>query len=182
VRQVLVGAVDEITETSHAILRRFGLYRSGITGGEGAAFFLLSLEASNGDLGRLEGLTTFYKPHNLIETAEHIQAFLTAHSLTVHDIDLVITGRNGNPVEDDIYDQLEFGIFSGIDAEPYKHLCGEYPTATAFALWYACSWLKKGSDAVVGAAVGGIGDPTRRVLIYNHYQNVHHSLFLIASC
>ncbi|MEJ0079480.1 MAG: beta-ketoacyl synthase chain length factor [Puia sp.] len=41
VSPVLVGAMDEITDDSHAILSRFGLYinDSGNIAGEGAAFF-----------------------------------------------------------------------------------------------------------------------------------------------
>src|SRR6202012_5911409 len=46
-RNVLVGGLDEITDASHAILSRFGLYKHGRINGEGAAFFLLSAASSD---------------------------------------------------------------------------------------------------------------------------------------
>src|SRR5436305_174656 len=60
---VLVGGVDEITDISHSILTRFGLYKrkpvsnlglfktssKGTIAGEGASFFLLTREASPGN-------------------------------------------------------------------------------------------------------------------------------------
>lgn len=73
---VLVGAIDEIIHTSHAILNRMGLYKQGpvsnlelyktnskgTIAGEGSAFFMLASEASATDYAKLEGLHTFYKP------------------------------------------------------------------------------------------------------------------------
>nr|MBP6286516.1 beta-ketoacyl synthase chain length factor [Ferruginibacter sp.] len=73
---VLVGAIDEIIDTSHTILSRFGLYKQGAVSnldiygsgskgtiaGEGASFFLLAAEPSATDYAKLEALHTFYKP------------------------------------------------------------------------------------------------------------------------
>ena len=67
---VLVGAIDEITDTSHAILKRFGfikmnpvsnlnLYETktrGTIAGEGPAFFLLTNAASDEDYAELRGM------------------------------------------------------------------------------------------------------------------------------
>jgi hypothetical protein len=63
----------------------------------------------------------------------------------------------------------------------YKHLSGEYPTAAAFALWIAANIIKTGK---VPAALDQKNIPgnTGRVLIYNHYQNIHHSLLLVSAC
>jgi 3-oxoacyl-[acyl-carrier-protein] synthase II len=76
VDNVLVGAIDEITNISHTILNRMGLYKQqspsslglykektkGTIAGEGAAFFLLANEPSATDYAKLDGLHTFYKP------------------------------------------------------------------------------------------------------------------------
>ncbi|XHR94482.1 hypothetical protein ACFJIV_30115 [Mucilaginibacter sp. UC70_90] len=61
----------------------------------------------------------------------------------------------------------------------YKHLCGEYPTSSAFALWLTANILKTGS---VPATIGQATTPVKKILIYNHYQMIHHSLILLSAC
>jgi 3-oxoacyl-[acyl-carrier-protein] synthase II len=177
---VLVGGMDEITDTSHALLTRFGLYRrspvsnldlytgrpKGTIAGEGAAFFLLSSRPAENDHALLHDLKTFYKPANDAEVERQILAFLAANSMNPESIDLIITGANGDYTGDAIYRHLVSGIFKGKPLTPYKHLCGEYPTSSAFALWMAADRIRKGA---------------RRILIYNHYLSVHHSLFLLSA-
>ncbi|MES2774199.1 MAG: beta-ketoacyl synthase chain length factor [Bacteroidota bacterium] len=192
---VLVGAIDEITNFSHAILTRMGLYKQGTVSnleifntktkgtiaGEGAAFFLLANEPSGNDYAKLDGLKTFYKPKDPKEIEEHIAAFLAAHAVSLNDVDLVITGRNGDTESDEIFVQLEQGVFNNSNTANYKNLCGEYPTATAFALWIAANIIKTGE---VPAALTGATQQKKmsRVLIYNHYQHIHHSLLLVSAC
>jgi 3-oxoacyl-[acyl-carrier-protein] synthase II len=191
---VLVGAVDEITDISHAILSRFGLYkkdniiitdlfktssRGGIAG-EGAAFFLLSNQPSENNYAVINGLHTFYKPAANNQIEQEIKSFLNNHSLTINDIDLIITGRNGDKKGDMIYQQLAYSVFKNIPTIPYKHLCGEYPTSTAFALWLAASIIKSGS--LPGLFNLSVQPKIKRILIYNHYQNIHHSLLLLSAC
>ena len=193
---VLVGAIDEITNTSHAILNRMGLYKQGpvsnldifktgskgTIAGEGAAFFLLANEASGNDHARLDGLKTFYKPNGIKEIQDHILSFLDEHSISFNDIDLIITGRNGDAKSDEIFDKLEESIFSKNDRANYKHLCGEYPTASAFALWMASNIIKTGSVPTGLEYTGPKEKKIERVLIYNHYQGIHHSLLLVSAC
>lgn len=190
--RVLVGGVDEITDTSHAILSRLGLYKKelhstrelfdarskGTVAGEGAAFFLLTGQPAEMDYARLEGITTFYNPRTIIATEEAIATFLAAQQTDAGDIDLIITGRNGDEKSDAGYHQLAESVFKGIPAINYKDLCGEYPTSTAFALWLAANILKTGQ---LPAAVKRTPSP-RRILIYNNYLNRHHSLLLVSAC
>ncbi|HTI93483.1 MAG TPA: beta-ketoacyl synthase chain length factor [Puia sp.] len=152
-KTVLTGGLDEITDASHAILQRFGLYRqpaagAGVTAatadGEGAIFFLLTSEPSGKDQAVLEGLDTFYKPENV---EKKIDLFLSTHSIERTEIDLVLTSAD------------------------YKHLCGDYPTASAFGLATA-----------VGALGGAATGKPKRILIHNNYLNIHHSLMLVSAC
>ena len=193
---VLVGGLDEITNASHAILRRFGLYKQkpfsnfdlykeqtkGTVGGEGAAFFLLTAEASDNDRAQLDGLTTFYKPKDIEETKNNIEAFLSAQSITAKDIDVLIIGKNGDMKNDTVYDELAKSVFSNIDSINYKHLCGEYPTSAAFALWLAANTLRFGDIPAVLNHTGAAVKKVRRILVYNHAYNTHHSLLLLSAC
>lgn len=173
---VLVGGVDEITDTSHVILSRLGLYRQGAAAGEGATFFLLTGLPSLADYARLDAVSTFYNPRTTTAAEQSISSFLASQSIDIHDIDLILTGRNGDKKNDAVYQQLGETIFKGRPLADYKDLCGEYPTSTAFALWMAANMLK------TGQLPGGRDKAPRKILIYNHYLNRHHSLFLVSAC
>lgn len=192
---VLVGSVDEITDISHAILTRFGLYKrfpvsnlsmftsasKGSIAGEGAAFFLLTSQPSINAYAQLEGISTFYKPADFIEIEQHVLSFLSSHQIDIEDIDLIITGRNGDAKGDSIYKQLESSIFKNKNSLNYKHLCGEYSTSTSFALWLAANIIKSGTAPAVTVYESLNGDKLKRILIYNHYHNIHHSLMLVSA-
>jgi len=193
---VLVGAMDEITDMSYAVLSRMGLYKrgavsnlnlfdsnsKGTVGGEGAAFFLATNTPSANNIARIDGVKTFYKPANTTEIEQQIASFLTEHNITANDIDLLITGNNGDVKNDEIYTELQHSIFIGVPSAKYKHLCGEYPTSTGFALWIAVNIIKTNS---VPAALQGsrtLRNKADKLLIYNHYQNNFHSLILVSAC
>jgi 3-oxoacyl-[acyl-carrier-protein] synthase II len=181
---VLTGGVDEITDISFELLTRFGLCRRrpvsnldlfvgaehGTIAGEGAAFFLLACQPSDHDYARLDGISTLYKPESTADIEQHIDSFLSTHAIDPKTIDIVITGQNGDAKHDDVYTQLSRGPLSDLFREetmvPYKHLCGEYPSSTAFALWMAAVRIRSGAS---------------RILIYNHYLGIHHSLLLLSS-
>jgi 3-oxoacyl-(acyl-carrier-protein) synthase len=194
VNNVLVGGVDEVTEFSFDITSRFGLFKrtissnldlfnnssKGTIAGEGAAFFLLNNQSSEHNYAMLEGVHTFYKPSDNSEVVNNIQSFLAEQSLSINDIDVVLCGRNGDSRNDKIYDHLNNVIFRQNSIVHYKHLCGEYPTSTGFALWLAAGIAKNGSMPHVYTNPGK--KEVRRILIYNHYQTIHHSLILVSAC
>lgn len=189
---VLTGGIDEITDISYSILNRFGLYKreeiknnelfksktKGTIAGEGAAFFLVTNQPSDKNYVSIDGIRTFYKPQNSKEIELQVQSFLLEQSVTTDEIDLVVNGRNGDVKTDDIYRQLENGVFHKIPAASYKHFCGEYPTSISFALWLAANAIKNGG----WPGFDNVNLPMKRILIYNHYQQLHHSLLLISAC
>jgi hypothetical protein len=187
---VLVGGTEEMVDTSFKVLTRLGLYKrhpvsnfdlfsvhsKGTIGGEGAAFFLLSEKASPDSLALLTGVKTLYKPNAI---AGDIVAFLKSNELTVDDIDLIITGKNGDIKNDAIYEELEDTLFKDSSITNYKHLCGEYPVSSSFALWLAANIAKSGviPEVVIERKFGR--PSLKNILIYNHYQNKYHSLMLV---
>ena len=193
---VLVGAIDEITNTSHTILNRLGLYKQGpvsnldiyktktkgTIAGEGAAFFLLATVPSATDYAKLDGLHTFYKSEGIAEIENQISSFLERQSVTMDDIDLIITGKNGDAASDEVYTRLAEPLFNNKDLVNYKYLCGEYPTAASFAMWLAANTIKAGKlPAALNYTVSS-DKKVNRILIYNHYQGIHHSLSLLSAC
>ncbi len=193
---ILVGGTEEITGVSYTVLRRLGLFRrqpvsnlsllkngdKGTIGGEGAAFFLLSDQSSSDNLAELKGTQTFYKPVDVTAIEQKLIAFLARHEMTINDIDLVITGKNGDLKNDEIYNLLSCDLFKNTGLANYKHLSGEYPTSSSFALWLASGIIKKKivPAAVIESAVKNT--PPKNILIYNHYLNLYHSLLLVSAC
>jgi 3-oxoacyl-(acyl-carrier-protein) synthase len=195
-KNVLVGATDEITNASHDILTRFGLYKNdigskdlynsnskGTIAGEGAFFFLLTNQPSERSLAKLGATEFFYQPENNETIEENIISFLAAQSLTINDIDIIITGRNGDKENDEIYNELEGSVFANKQIINYKHLCGEYPTASSFALWMASVIIKDGSIPKALSSQDQLPSANvKTILVYNHYLMDHHSLFLVTAC
>ncbi len=190
---VLVGAADEITDASHKILSRFDLYKKeiansdelftqqtkGTIAGEGAVFCMLNKNANGNEYAVFKDLITFYKPCNITDIAHEIHYFLSDNGLSINDIDVVITGKNGDLSNDSIYNQLQSEMFNNKTILNYKHWCGEYPTSSAFALWLAANIAKQNQ---LPAGMEKPVEKIRNILIYNHYQNIHHSLQLIEAC
>jgi len=197
INNALVGAADEIIDASHTILSRFGLYKQediaieklfesntkGTIDGEGAVFFTLTNEASEKNFAALDAVTTFYKPADINETKEQLLSFLASQSITADDTDLVITGKNGDIKNDAVYEAINTAFFANTQIINYKHLCGEYPTASAYALWLGAAIIKEGSvPASLLQQNQSSKKPVKKLLIYNHYQNTHHALYLLSAC
>ncbi len=192
---ILVGGIDEMTDVSFKILTRLGLYkrnpisnlglfeeeRKGTIGGEGSVFFLLNDQASAGNLAEIVGLQTYFKPENIEAMEVNIQNFLSKHSLVPDDVDLLITGKNGDIENDYVYQNLEKTIFKNTPMANYKHLCGEYPTSVSFALWLAAMIFKnkKVPKIIMNKSIDSF---PKKILIYNHYYGVYHSLILVSNC
>lgn len=190
-KNVLVGGIDEITDVNYAIFNRFNIFKKGdftntdlyrvnspgTIAGEGAAFFVMSDEQGGNDLACLEDFRTLYKPKDIRRS---IQDFLVQNNLTITDINLVISGRNGDHLTDEPLIELERTLFSDNQITYYKHLCGEYPVATSFALWLAANIIKTGETP---AALNIEADSApKRILICNNYQDKYWSLMLVTSC
>ena len=193
---ILVGGTDEMTDASFKILSRLGLYKrwpvsnlsllttktNGTVGGEGAAFFLLTDKPSTENLAELIALKTFYKPKSKEDIELNINEFIAANSTKMEDIDLVVTGKSGDLKNDAVYESLTDSIFSKSAFANYKHLSGEYPTSVSFALWLAANMIKKQTVPAIVADGSVKKSSPKKILIYNHYQNIYHSLMLVSAC
>lgn len=167
---ILVGAIDEMTDTSYAIQKRLGLLK-GMQAGEGAQFFLLSREAGEHPLAEIIGIDTFAGQQTAEEINTRISCFLQRNGLKAQDIHWLMTGKSaeketackGNAIYEEL---LNSSLFSSSIHLGFKHECGEYPTASAYAVWKA---VKEAQQC----------DRTTNILIYNHHHSINHSLILI---
>ncbi len=191
---ILVGGIDEITEESWLIKTQIDYYKKeacnnlgiyndlqrGALSGEGSAFFVLSDTKSEKTYAQLKGVGTYYKPKSDIETADFIRKFILNHGLTFEDIDLFVMGNNGDQVFDQVYHKLENDLLNGINTGKFKHLCGEYDTASSFALWLAAGMIRHGHVPTTISANYPENRKPKNILIYNHFRNINHSLMLVS--
>lgn len=193
---ILTGAMDELTNHSFNILSRFDIYKKeavtpaellhsqthGTVAGEGAACFVLGTEKGANTAAKLTGVTTLYKPGGKAEISADIAAFLAAHNCSEDEVSLFINGRNGDASGDEWYEHMENNALAGKPVACFKHLCGEYPTAAAFGMWLGAKVIAAQQVPAAALYKGTAPDAIKKVLIYNHYKQTHHSLILLSAC
>lgn len=177
---VLTGAFEEISDEHFYIKSRIGYWKEALTqpadlltsntpgtiAGEGAAFFMLGSQPGSHPLACLEGIKMVYKPtEEKLHTA--LEVFLAQHEVTPSDIDLLITGQNGDVNHDHYYHNLIVQYFPATTSLPFKTLCGEYDTASAFALWLATQVMRE--------------QGLKKVLIYNNFYGDQHTFLLLSN-
>ena len=191
--ELLLGGFDEITDESWLIKTKIGHYKTekitgdlfkddqiGARAGEGSSFFVLSDKKTDNAYAKVLGVEMFFRPESAKAVHDKITIFLSKHELLVEDIDLVILGNNGDTEFDSNYHELEQSILKDSNTINYKHLCGEYDTSSAFATWMAARIIKEDK---IPASFGAKSSPSKsidKVLIYNHFRNVNHSLILLS--
>jgi 3-oxoacyl-[acyl-carrier-protein] synthase II len=126
---VLAGAVEECTDTSYEILKRFDVYDSTNIAGEGATFFALSKNRKEASIAKLAAFEMF-KAKDVTVLEKSVRNFTEKHGSSAGDL---FIGGTDSCSEMSISD----------DAETYWQYSGKYPTMAAFGLTYACLKLKE---------------------------------------
>ncbi|MFZ4520442.1 MAG: beta-ketoacyl synthase chain length factor [Bacteroidales bacterium] len=190
---ILAGGIDEMTMNHLQITRRTGHWKmnpvnnmtlrntqsSGALAGEGAAFFVISAERQPATYAELTDVATCINFDNSFNPDKFIPSFLGKHGISASDVDLVILGVNGDCDYDPLYLHFADRFFPGKALGWFKHLCGEYHTATGFGLYAAANILKNGNVPEVLQLNGIIPAKIDNILIYNQYRNVNHSFMLL---
>lgn len=189
---VLAGAFEEITAEHFYIKSRIGQWKSeqitndtlyehsspGTISGEGAAFFLLAPTAGENAYAELAGLKMLYKP-TVSKLGSNLEAFLQQQGIQPGDIDLVLTGRNADTNYEQYYQAVEKQL-TGVQHLPFKHLCGEYDTVGAFALWLGAKLLKTQQvPAQWFPMLEKAPAQLRNILIYNNFFGEQHAFMLL---
>jgi 3-oxoacyl-[acyl-carrier-protein] synthase II len=191
IQSILAGSYDELTDYSYHILQRLGLTRAepltntalydgkhdGTILGEGAAYFILQPKPTASTYCRLLDIATVYM-HESIETiSQRLMQMLARQNMQVADIDLLLSGINGSQSHDEDSHALYNMTVPDIPMATYKHLCGEYMTATSFAMWLAAKILRTG---IVPSGIMQQGTCTqpKTILIHNHYKRSHSFILL----
>lgn len=162
-KNILIGGIDEITNVSHTIQKRFGIFKD-VSNGEGSAFMVVNGEPEN-SVASIISVATFYKPAKK-EIATHIQSI-------EKKIDLVLLGGD--------HEETLMSHFKSSSVGYFKHLCGEYPVASAFAVSVAAGILK---TQRIPHSISSTSQKKeiKNILILNQYFGTHYSAILLSAC
>jgi 3-oxoacyl-(acyl-carrier-protein) synthase len=189
---VLIGAIDEMTMNHLHITRRIGQWKMepvnnltlldtktpGALAGEGAAFFTLGRGRQESSYAELKDVATGINLNGAFDPGSFLLKFLEKNNLAAEEIDLMLLGVNGDSNFDPVYTRFAGQFLKGTPRGWYKHLCGEYHTATGFTLWAAASILKNQFYPEIFRLTPEVPPRLKNILIYNHFRNVNHSLML----
>ena len=144
ISNALVGGHDEMVESYFELLQKTGYV--GVEGmvpcGECAMSMMLNTQESSDNLCELAGVSVF-RMRSLQNVGKHLGHLLKAAHIQIEDIQMVMTGVNGNPKNDRLYQPVLDEWFSLAQHLKYKHLFGENYTASALGLYAAAHLMKK---------------------------------------
>ncbi|WP_228458794.1 beta-ketoacyl synthase N-terminal-like domain-containing protein [Chryseobacterium bernardetii] len=152
---ILVGSTDEQTDRTmelyclnNTIKKESDLpanylhsTTNGVIWGEGASFFVVGKDKTETTYAKLTDIKISNKLE-LNETSDFIQEFLTKNNLSATDIDAVILGFSSD-ADSDVYYTKAMNLLPGSALLYYKHLSGEFNTASGFSTFMACHILKE---------------------------------------
>jgi len=193
-KNFLVGSFDEAEQGQYNINARVGHYKkekinslklfdhtssSGTLQGEGCAFFLVSGNRGAHAWCALKDVRMIFNP-SAGSFTKALYEFLSENSITPSDIDVWVSGASGDEHCDALLTQTADTILKQVPELRFKHLVGEYCTASSFAVWLAASIIQK---QVVPPSVQ-FGDRAmpiaiKKVLIINQYMARNYSMILL---
>jgi hypothetical protein len=189
----LLGGVDEISANNYTLDTLGGwfkkepcpsdeLYNSTTAGslsGEGATMFTVS-GSQAGAIAKLSAISTIHSS-DVEVVKESIKNFIFKNLPDGEKIDLLLSGENGDTRAFPFYRACEEITGDQTPVARFKHMCGEYPTASSFALWLACNFVG-GVLNIPGHMVKRKGDlkGLKNILIYNTHKIGQHGCMLVS--
>ena len=185
INTALVGAHDEMTPNYFVLLKRIGYLGQAENGfsGETALSIMLSTNRNEKALCRIRGIEMHYRP-NKEELAKLLELFLKNTGCRLDDIDAVMTGYNGEQLNDSVYSENCRLLFPDKEIIQYKHLFGESYTASGLGVYASAVLLSKNripAHFFVDARHEDLSE-IKHILFYNQFENKNHSFTLLSSC
>ena len=144
ISNALVGGHDEMVESYYELLRKTGYV--GVEGmvpcGECAMSMMLNKQVSPDNLCELAGVSIF-RMKSVQNIRKQLEALVEKANIKVEAIQTVITGVNGNPENDRLYQPVLDELFPQVEHLQYKQLFGENYTVSALGLYAAAHLMKK---------------------------------------
>ncbi|GEP49780.1 3-oxoacyl-ACP synthase [Flavobacterium noncentrifugens] len=194
-KTILVGGIDEMTDYTQRLFKLAGFIKNdeegsfpilnskskGTVFSEGATFFVLENKKSTSTYVEIVDIEMV----NSLEVSEvesKIISFLKQNNLEVSDVDAVVLGINGDMEFDNYYKSISESAFKNTPQVYYKHLSGEYNTASAFGLFVGSKIIKAQQIPDILKANAITKSEIKHLLLYNQYRGIDHSFTLISKC
>jgi hypothetical protein len=188
----LLGGVDEISTYQYNIDYLAGWFKekvsnknlyeeesAGSIAGEGSAMFVAN-GLKEKALAKLQAITLFHSEDELA-IAERLENFLKTNLAEGEKIDLFLSGENGDNRYLKYYSACEKVLGDKPTLARFKHMTGEYATATAAALWLACHLIKNPGLPTHMLKRPGHQKEFKKILIYNNFKGVQNAFILISA-
>lgn len=150
ISNALVGGHDEMVESYYELLRKTGYV--GVEGmvpcGECAMSMMLNKQVSPDNLCELAGVSVF-RTKSVQNIRKQLEALVEKANIKVETIQMVMTGVNGNPENDRLYQPVLDELFPQAEHLQYKQLFGENYTVSALGLYAAAHLMKKQGTPVM---------------------------------
>lgn len=188
---VLIGGIDELTEIDFTLKKQAGWWKDqpentplfqsktpGTISGEGSTFFLLSNNPNGNASSCIESIKfTMNKNQDIA-----LKDLLSGNNISREEIDLVISGINGDFSTNSNYINFIDDNLSSAQHCYYKHLTGDYDSASAFSLWLADQIIRtqKVPEYIM---INRRSDPHQaieKILIHNFKQPSEHGFILVS--
>lgn len=193
VKSLLLGSIEEISDYNYNIDMLAGSFKTeelnsdqllhsntpGTVCGEGAVMFAVEAARSVDAIAEIVDVeqishTDQGKLH------EKLSLFLQRNKLDYSDIDTLLLGFSGDNRNDHWYTWFQQDLFVESTVYSYKNLIGDYPTASAFAVWMAAQLLSGRKLPEQTVREKRSDRNTKKVLVYNHYKGIQHGFILLS--
>ncbi len=189
--QYLLGAVDEISAYNYNIDHLAGWFKkgnfssrdlfltesAGTLAGEGSAMFIVNNNAMTAE-AFVQDANTLHTD-NEQDVAARLQYFLEKNLANGDEIDLLLSGENGDSRFKKYFEMCESILAKNVQVARFKHMSGEYATASSMALWLGCRVLKEQQLPRHMIEIYTTKKAYKRILIYNNYKGNQHSFILL---
>lgn len=188
----LIGAVDDISTYNYYFEDKGGWYKkdaisnknlydtntTGSIAGEAAVMFLTDGIKTDA-IAKVIAVDTLHSKDE-IAVQKKLNQFLKQYLPVAEKIDLLLSGENGDNRLEKYYSSAETIAGETATVARFKHICGEYPTASAMGLWLACYILQH--QSIPSHMIKNLKDETsfKNILIYNNYKGIQHSFILVS--
>ena len=193
-KRILLGGFDETNDGQFKISVRTGYYKKklinsltlfesdgqGTFQGEGASFFTIGGLKTENTYCEVAGVKMLYAPKDETELVKTMEALLLEAGIAVGDIDVVINGIGGDDSRDRLNNLVMKEVFPATQQVVFKHLCGDYCTASSFGMWLGAKMLRHQSIPEIIKVNDLYRDaPIKNVLLVNHFRGKNYGVILL---
>jgi 3-oxoacyl-(acyl-carrier-protein) synthase len=189
-RNILVGGVDVISHYNHNIDTLAGFYKDdpissahlyntntkGTIAGEGAAMFIVNGLAENATAKVDAVEMCFTKDTSVVK--QQLDLFIKKY-FQEGELYLLLSGEDGDLRSLEYYTACE-SLMTEAPVVRFKHLTGDYATASATALWIACYILQNKVLPKHMIKYEKSIKSVKKILVYNTYRRSQHSFFIVS--